>query len=174
MTVTEEVIRCLLDRAGAAAKLSGFREVQPMRLIHGDLTEDNLRLSGNKLWLFDWDNIRLLQTGPFDLAFSLVRLARPDRMHTSLTLTSDDIQAARKLVQKFAEGCRKGTLPSELDMALALEEVRFEFCLRMLEYFEIISAVPSWRPESAYIARCNPGRPRQLLRELFPDQTVLP
>jgi hypothetical protein len=170
-SVSEEMIACFvshLDDPRFRQRLERLREQQPQRLVHGDMTENNLLIQRKRLWLFDWDNVSIQQSGPFDLAFALVRLANADRMGATLYPTSEETRGAERLLKLFNEAL-PGTA-SDSDVALALEQVRFEFSLRMMEYFEMLIADPGRPVDMPYVRRCNPGRPLAIRRQLIGDR----
>ncbi len=166
-SVSEEVIACFASHIGDPQfrqRLEQLRDKQPQRLVHGDLTENNLLVQKKRLWLFDWDNVSIQRSGPFDLAFALVRLANADRMGATLRPTGEEIQRAERMLKLFCDA--SPATVSEPDIALALEQVRFEFSLRMLEYFEVLIGDPSRPVDMPYVRRCNPGRPLAIRRRL--------
>lgn len=145
------------------------------RLVHGDLTEDNImvdRTDQKATWLFDWDSVRAIQTGPFDLAFALVRLGVPNRKNTPIRVTDREISESRLILSQYMNTYseRIGNLNSndfKQSLFVAFEDVKIEFCFRMVEYFELLNARQIEAPDVAYIKRCNPARVDQIQMNLL-------
>ena len=170
--VADEVCKALTTNPESNKYLENIRSEANFHLVHGDLTEDNIRVDkfGN-FWLFDWDTVRLVQTGPFDLAFALVRLSSPKRYDPSFEITDYEVEMAKQILEKYKEKFieRVTTIDDKKFMkllTLAFEDVRREFSFRMLEYFNLLQLMPSKQEDVSYIKRCNPGRVRDLRIEL--------
>lgn len=169
--VGDQMILCLQERERSLEGSTRSRtEGASSYLTHGDITETNLLYdqSDRNLLLIDWDSVRLTSL-PFDLAFALMRVARPDRDAKNLDLGSDQIDDAQRLLDDVCRGLHdeREQLFGSKELLDAFEEVRFEFCLRMVEYFSFISEMSSdYYIDEAYLCRCNPGRVTQLKSEI--------
>jgi hypothetical protein len=159
--------KCLVDRPSIEKAVAQ----QPFRLVHGDLTENNVHLKADTMWLFDWDTVKWRRSANLDLGFALVRLAIPRRDESSLQIQNDEVKAAKELLARIRKIWPSG-LPSELyptdeAMRVALDEVRLEFAIRMVEYFEVLSTMPDYPVDISYVRRCNPERAETLKTRLF-------
>ncbi|MCC7542755.1 MAG: phosphotransferase [Deltaproteobacteria bacterium] len=171
----DKLIERILDEAQQALEdhakmdLPSMQAEQPLRLTHGDLTENNFLLCSDAAWLLDWDTVRVTNSGPFDLCFALARLAHPEREGED-PLPSELIPAARRMLNDVRQRTPPSLFPDEADIALGLEEVRREFTLRMFEYLTVSAEAPSHRVQRDYLARCSPGR-AVALREVLTHRT---
>jgi thiamine kinase-like enzyme len=154
---------------GLKERLRKIEQTQPLRLIHGDLTENNILVTDEKLYLLDWDNCRLLPSGHFDLAFALVRLAVPRRHGSTHILTSEEVEAARELCEYVRQECAPSNTPNDQSIAYGLDQVSFEFMLRMIECLYLYAEDNTAPFDMSYLCRCDPSRPQQLKKELFPN-----
>lgn len=162
-----EAIDYFVD-ADLEAEILAEADDQPPRMIHGDFTEDNVLVFSREARLYDWDVLRMLPSGHFDLAFAMVRLGIPRKESSSHRLRADEVEAAGRLlavVNAQMEG--DPAAPTEVTVRLGLHEVALEFCLRMIEYLTLLSELPQLAVRSAYLKRCNPRRPLEMARHLF-------
>lgn len=136
---------------------------EPNRLIHGDMTFSNVRVFGDSIYLFDWDTSRLLPSGHFDAAFAAVRLVFPINSGRTHLLTEQEVQKAKRFIDDFCKAAEDlGDAPTKETIALGLEEVSLEFCLRMDEYLTLLAEDPTVPVVTDYLSRCNPYRPLEL------------
>src|SRR5207302_1557122 len=142
--VADEVTKAACRFIGKEASIWELVDGPPQRLVHGDLTETNVCLCNGEFFVFDWDTVRVQAGGPFDLAFALVRLARPKRLSTNLYIDRNQIKNAQALLKAYIDAYYVHTR-EQLDahflnkeLPLAFEQLTAEFCLRMMEYFEVL------------------------------------
>lgn len=173
--VADEVTKAVCRFIGKEAPIWKLVDGPPQRLVHGDLTETNVCLCNGEFYVFDWDVVRVQAGGPFDLAFALVRLARPKRLSTDLYIDKNQIKNAQGLLNAYIDAYYERTREqldahfSNEELAIAFEQLTAEFCLRMMEYFEVLLERRDQSPDLAYLARCNPGRVQMLKKVLCED-----
>lgn len=141
----------------------------PIRyLVHGDVTETNLFVESRtkRLFLHDWDTVRLSRGGPFDVAFAIVRLAAPALEPESHSLSPRDLERCCAFWATLDSTCPASVRPNRQTLTLALRMVAIEFARRMEEYFQYLAEDVALRPRIAYIRRCNPGRVDQVIAAL--------
>jgi transcriptional regulator with XRE-family HTH domain len=153
---------------GLERRLKNIEDAQPIRLIHGDMTENNLYVTNDKLYLFDWDVCRLLPSGHFDLAFALVRLSLPNRHESSYTLSEAEKFLATELYKLVKDNSVPIDPPDDDSVAKGFDQVSFEFILRTIEYLHLLVESVDTPVDKAYIRRCSPIKVQHLKHYLFP------
>lgn len=158
---------------GLEARIDAISQEEPERIIHGDLTPDNLivRTDNEQLYVVDWDVVRLVRSGHFDIAFALTRLSYPLTEPPSHTVSDREKKEAKEFHKVILDTFDQEDVepPTEDSMAKGLDQVAFEFVLRMSEYFQPLAEGAHVGADSGYIHRCNPLRPFEIKALLFPE-----